>query len=380
MLKLSLLGLWLLAGSAIAQPEPVCRPYSIPTPGSTIACPVGFVGLQGTITTKTCPNGVITVSPMITTGCVAKEKKDGGDAPDSPVSSKPAEPVANNKQIALSSQPVAAPIAECPPGQHFSGSDDDNGAHCVPNVVKLPNCNVGVADGRSLTCAAAGMAGYTGTAYRNIYRNASGGGNCAPVETGTYNTNGCVAPIPNCNTGMENARSLTCTEAGLASYTGTAYTVIFGSHNAGGRCNRVPAPGFNTEGCVPPVVKCTPASVNNAAVACSTVLGVGYTGSAHTTSATTCPNGIYEAPKVTISPFVTTECIAPPTTCSFSMNYWSATETPHHQTKKVTLKIGESTPLACDGISQNQGQQFTCQPNGTATPSRGILTGCGIKP
>lgn len=57
-----------------------------------------------------------------------------------------------------------------------------------------PNCDQGVANGASLTCTAAGLSGYTGTAYSQIYTTYSGGGTCTQVAAPGYNTSACVAP------------------------------------------------------------------------------------------------------------------------------------------------------------------------------------------
>lgn len=55
-----------------------------------------------------------------------------------------------------------------------------------------PNCDSGIANGSATTCAAAGLTGYTGTAYTQVYSTYSGGGSCTQVAAPGYNTSGCT--------------------------------------------------------------------------------------------------------------------------------------------------------------------------------------------
>ena len=78
-------------------------------------------------------------------------------------------------------------------------SNDTNACNISHVVVTgstggTPNCDQGVANGASLTCTAAGLSGYTGTAYSQVYTTYSGGGTCTQVAAPGYNTSGCVAP------------------------------------------------------------------------------------------------------------------------------------------------------------------------------------------
>ena len=48
-----------------------------------------------------------------------------------------------------------------------------------------------------MSCATAGLAGYTGTAYTQVYTTYSGGGSCTQVAAPGYDTSHCVAPQGN---------------------------------------------------------------------------------------------------------------------------------------------------------------------------------------
>lgn len=64
----------------------------------------------------------------------------------------------------------------------------------ITNGGGTPNCNGGIADATAVTCAAAGLSGYTGTAYTQVYTTYSGGGSCTQVAAPGYDTSRCVAP------------------------------------------------------------------------------------------------------------------------------------------------------------------------------------------
>lgn len=57
-----------------------------------------------------------------------------------------------------------------------------------------PNCDSTPVDNQAVTCATAGLSGYTGTAYTLQYSTYSGGGTCTKVAASGYDTSKCVAP------------------------------------------------------------------------------------------------------------------------------------------------------------------------------------------
>ncbi len=76
-----------------------------------------------------------------------------------------------------------------------SWSNDTNACNIshviVTNGNGLPLCNAGVANGAAMTCDAAGLSGYTGTAYGHIYTTFTGGGACTQTTAPGYDTSGC---------------------------------------------------------------------------------------------------------------------------------------------------------------------------------------------
>jgi serine protease len=86
-------------------------------------------------------------------------------------------------------------------------SNDTNACNISHAIVTgstggTPNCDQGIANGASLTCTAAGLTGYTGTAYSQVYTTYSGGGSCTQVAAPGYNTSGCVAPSSTLTNGV----------------------------------------------------------------------------------------------------------------------------------------------------------------------------------
>lgn len=57
---------------------------------------------------------------------------------------------------------------------------------------------------------------------------------------------------PNCNATPVDDQTVTCAAAGLSGYTGNAYTLKYTTYTGGGACNTVAAPGYDTSKCVPP--------------------------------------------------------------------------------------------------------------------------------
>lgn len=82
--------------------------------------------------------------------------------------------------------------------QSVYGLSSLNSASAITDVFSggggTPNCNSGIADGSAVTCAAAGLAGYTGTAYNQVYTTYAGGGQCTQVPAPGFDTSHCVAP------------------------------------------------------------------------------------------------------------------------------------------------------------------------------------------
>lgn len=86
-------------------------------------------------------------------------------------------------------------------------SNDTNACNISHAIVTgstggTPNCDQGVANGAALTCTAAGLSGYTGTAYSQVYTTYSGGGSCTQVAAPGYNTGACVAPSSSLTNGV----------------------------------------------------------------------------------------------------------------------------------------------------------------------------------
>lgn len=54
---------------------------------------------------------------------------------------------------------------------------------------------------------------------------------------------------PNCNATPIDGAAVTCAAAGLSGYTGTAYSLVYSTYTGGGACNQVAAPGYDTTGC-----------------------------------------------------------------------------------------------------------------------------------
>ncbi|MET3130097.1 hypothetical protein AAKU55_000338 [Oxalobacteraceae bacterium GrIS 1.11] len=52
-----------------------------------------------------------------------------------------------------------------------------------------------------------------------------------------------------CNATVINGAAISCDAAGLPGYTGTAYTHVYSSYTGGGTCTPAPAPGYDTSAC-----------------------------------------------------------------------------------------------------------------------------------
>ncbi|MET3131108.1 serine protease [Oxalobacteraceae bacterium GrIS 1.11] len=75
-------------------------------------------------------------------------------------------------------------------------SNDTNACNISHTIVTggggLPNCDSGVANGAAMSCAAAGLPGYDGTAYGHIYTTYSKGGQCTQTTAPGYDTSACT--------------------------------------------------------------------------------------------------------------------------------------------------------------------------------------------
>ncbi len=69
--------------------------------------------------------------------------------------------------------------------------------------------------------------------------------NAATPINDAFTTSG----TPLCNASIINGAATTCTAAGLPGYTGTAYTHVYSTYTGGGACTQALAPGYDTSGC-----------------------------------------------------------------------------------------------------------------------------------
>lgn len=74
----------------------------------------------------------------------------------------------------------------------------------------------------------------------------------AAINVGTDVNEGNPPPTVNCNATPIDATAVSCSAAGLSGYTGTAYTLQYSTYTGGGSCTKVTAPGFDTSGCSAP--------------------------------------------------------------------------------------------------------------------------------
>jgi hypothetical protein len=84
---------------------------------------------------------------------------------------------------------------------------------------------------------------------KEIASSGSVGINLEASETYCYLWGTTPPPTPNCDSGIANGSATTCAAAGLTGYTGTAYTQVYTTYSGGGSCTQVAAPGYNTSGC-----------------------------------------------------------------------------------------------------------------------------------
>lgn len=82
-----------------------------------------------------------------------------------------------------------------------------------------PPCNSGLTDASAVSCSAAGLPGYTGTAYTQQFTTLSGGGACTVTAASTFDTAGCTPP--------SNVLSNGVPVTGLSLATGTQKTYTF---------------------------------------------------------------------------------------------------------------------------------------------------------
>jgi phosphatidylinositol-3-phosphatase len=85
----------------------------------------------------------------------------------------------------------------------------------------LPSCNATVIDGAAVTCAAAGLSGYTGTAYTHVYSTYTGGGACTQATAPGYDTSGCTI-----SGGTSLTKGVAVTNIAEATGASTVYTFV----------------------------------------------------------------------------------------------------------------------------------------------------------
>ncbi len=85
------------------------------------------------------------------------------------------------------------------------------------------------------------------------------------------------AGTPACNATIINGAATTCTAAGLPGYTGTAYTHVYSTYSGGGTCTQSPAPGYDTTGCTISTGNVLTKDVPVTGIALAAGAGKGYT-------------------------------------------------------------------------------------------------------
>ena len=154
-------------------------------------------------------------------------------------------------------------------------------------VAATPNCNQTPASGGAVSCAVAGYPTYSGTAYQLVYTTYSGGGSCNQVVTGGYNIGTCTPPA--CNSGSTST-SVTCAAAGYSGYSGSGVKYTNTTYTGGGTCTPV-VTGYGKGTCTPPTPACNATPSNGSAVSCATAGYSGGTGSGYQIVYTTYSGG-----------------------------------------------------------------------------------------
>ena len=156
-------------------------------------------------------------------------------------------------------------VCDCPPSLPIRV-----GNTCSAPPPPTPDCNTGLVNGASVSCAIAGFPGYVGAGRERNFTAHSGGGVCNPVFA-NYGQGTCVPPaLPACDTGAANGSPATCDAAGYTGYVGTAYQTMFTTYSGGGACTATPTNGYSVGTCAPPApVTCSGSAPASAVVSCA---------------------------------------------------------------------------------------------------------------
>lgn len=293
-----------VSGTTFAQTAPAsCTPYSIPIQSTVTQCGSGMTGSKYKTMTKTCPGGEVKESTDFdTSGCRTASTGSNGTLT--------AEAQCRLTPGACAYTPIAS---NCPAGRKWTlmGSGV---AHCVDEDPVCPW-------GTSLTHDKLGNPSCVqNTCPSNQVLQADGKSCACPSGTG-WNGSSCVAPT--CFEGTATTGSQACTWGGTQYYRETT-TCPSGAYGAPSKTGY-----WDTSGCAPQPVTCTPSAWTESA-AC----GSGMTGNQYRDHQTTCPSGQYGSPSYYTGPWNTSACQA---TCSPSNStYGTSCGTGYSGTKYIT--------------------------------------------
>lgn len=272
-----------LGGFGNTQAAVECKPFSIPVAETITECGAGLTGSKYKTTSKQCPSGLIVLSTEYDT---------------SECRSIPAAPNAVNtvsKCVVTPDACAALPnVMACPTGMHWTLAGSGV-AHCVQDD---PTCPWGT----SLTHDVLGNPSCKANTCPSNQVLAGNGISCVcPAALSVWNGASCTAPVVTCVANSTAEAPLACGPG----YLGTQFRSLVTSCPSG----PYGAPlttftAYDTSGCTPLPVTCTPGSVALAPEAC----GLGYTGTMFKTATTICPTGSYGAPSVSTSGYDTSGC------------------------------------------------------------------------
>lgn len=260
-----------------------CVPYSIPIADTVMACGQGLIGSKYKTRSLECPKGNIVES-------TAYDTSDCRPVPPAPLAVNTV-----SKCVVTPDACAALPSAmACPPGTHWTLAGSGV-AHCVQDDPVCPW-------GTSLTHDTLGNPScIANTCVSNKVLGSDGISCICPASLPVWNGSSCTAPVVSCVADAVPQSPVACG----AGFSGTKFRTLVTSCPSG----PYGAPSssltaYDTSGCTPLAVTCSPGSVDLSPVAC----GSGFTGTKFRTETTTCPSGPYGSPSVSTSGYDTSSC------------------------------------------------------------------------
>ena len=343
-----------LMSAAHAQTDTSCTAYSIVTPGSEVACGTGYDGLKFTKTTKTCPDGKVTVSTQYDTSQCKPSSQNTAAAQKCTVN--PA-----------SCQSAPTPVG-CPTNQHWA-LNSNNVATCV-NDTSVSS------DSRTVSCPS----GYDGTQsqqrtvttdhYTGIvtygawsttsssctvscsptYSTSNSTSACQSGYTGsivtTYKTNSCTGATTStvsntCSLCSPTYSTSNSTSACPSGYTGTV-TTTYRTNSCTGATTTTSTNNCTVAVCVPTYATST------STAACAS----GYSGSITTTNKTnSCTGAVTSTVANNCTPVVCVPTYTTSTSTAACSSGYSGSITTTYKTNSCTGATTSTTANSCTKIS-----------------------------